>query len=571
MRRLNIYRAAVEGNWEEAVKIFEADPDAKTMRVNGMRMTPLLVAANCGKSEFVVKLVEKVLEPDDLDMIDQLGRNALHHVALACDVRAAEAMVRKNRDLVERPEVYGYTPLFYAARWRLQSKGRAVLDYLYSQTPWAAIEDPETQSEKTRNLVVAITTSGAHDIALDVIKKYEYLALASNWERYSILHSLALQPSAFLSGSKIPPWKRRFCKWLNSVKITSKEIKMVMEEEKKHKDAMKLVEFICERLKTKSDAQIMDYFIPQNFPAVLNVATRSGIVELVETCLKNFPDLIWYSSDYDKKKLLIHVAVKHRQEKIFNCITTLTGQNAGAYANTVDEHYNNILHLAALLAPIPRLHSVPGPAFQMQRELQWFQAVEKIVYRDEIVARNKDHKTPQELFYEKHENLMKDAKEWIKDTSNSCMVVAALVATVAFASMITVPGGLDNGTGKPVLSNKGVFIIFSVSNAFSMISSAVALLMFLSLQTSRFTADDFLELLPKNLLQGLLALFIAVATMMLAFGTAIGIALQSRVSWAYIPITVVACFPAIIFTKLQLPLLYQTLGIARDSKGLLPK
>ncbi|CAI9117127.1 OLC1v1018472C3 [Oldenlandia corymbosa var. corymbosa] len=521
MRRLNIYRAAVEGNWEEAVKIFEADPDAKTMRVNGMRMTPLLVAANCGKSEFVVKLVEKVLEPDDLDMIDQLGRNALHHVALACDVRAAEAMVRKNRDLVERPEVYGYTPLFYAARWRLQSKGRAVLDYLYSQTPWAAIEDPETQSEKTRNLVVAITTSGAHG--------------------------------------------------LNSVKITSKEIKMVMEEEKKHKDAMKLVEFICERLKTKSDAQIMDYFIPQNFPAVLNVATRSGIVELVETCLKNFPDLIWYSSDYDKKKLLIHVAVKHRQEKIFNCITTLTGQNAGAYANTVDEHYNNILHLAALLAPIPRLHSVPGPAFQMQRELQWFQAVEKIVYRDEIVARNKDHKTPQELFYEKHENLMKDAKEWIKDTSNSCMVVAALVATVAFASMITVPGGLDNGTGKPVLSNKGVFIIFSVSNAFSMISSAVALLMFLSLQTSRFTADDFLELLPKNLLQGLLALFIAVATMMLAFGTAIGIALQSRVSWAYIPITVVACFPAIIFTKLQLPLLYQTLGIARDSKGLLPK
>ena len=134
----------------------------------------------------------------------------------------------------------------------------------------------------------------------------------------------------------------------------------------------------------------------------------------------------------------------------------------------------------------------------------------------------------------------------MKDTSNSCMLVATLVTTVAFAAMITVPGG------------KRLFLAFSISNALSMISAAISLLMFLSVQTSRYTEEDFLESLPKTLLRGLLSLFVAVATMMIAFGTALGMAFQTKVKWAYIPITIVACIPAIIFTRLHVPLLFQT-------------
>lgn len=186
------------------------------------------------------------------------------------------------------------------------------------------------------------------------------------------------------------------------------------------------------------------------------------------------------------------------------------------------------------------------------------QAVEAIVYHDLRTKKNDKGQTPHELFLEEHKDLQKDAKEWMKDTSNSCMVVATLVATVAFAAMITVPGGNDSETGMPILARKKLFAAFSIANALSMICSAVSLLMFLSIQTSRNRVEDFLESLPNTLVKGLVFLSIAVVTMMISFGTAIGLSLQSRLNWAYIPITIVACFPAIIFFRLQLPLLLRT-------------
>nr|XP_027090920.1 ankyrin repeat-containing protein NPR4-like [Coffea arabica] len=364
---------------------------------------------------------------------------------------------------------------------------------------------------------------------------------------------------------------------------------------------------------------VQDFFIPENSTAILHLAVEHGVFELVEQCLKVFPDLIWYADKPRKgvpwrhahytssvkgslvwndatqhadtptassnppeytettsghwkwhegqyadtatgtERLLLHVAIEHRRVEIFNYLITYIGKNTKAYADLKIEGNNNSLHLAANLAPTPQLQSVPGPAFQMQRELQWFKAVEELVYDELKTEKNLADETPRELFFNEHKDLLKDAKEWMKDTSNSCMVVATLVATVAFAAMITVPGGNNGNTGLPILARQKLFLAFSISNAFSMIFSAISLLMFLSMQTSRYTEDDFLDLLPKVLLRGLISLGVAVATMMISFGTAIGLSLQTRLNWAYIPITVVACFPVIIFTWLQLPLLLQAL------------
>ncbi|XP_027149046.1 ankyrin repeat-containing protein NPR4-like [Coffea eugenioides] len=373
---------------------------------------------------------------------------------------------------------------------------------------------------------------------------------------------------------------------------------------------------------------VQDFFIPKNSTAILHLAVENGVFELVDECLKAFPDLIWYADKPPKVeesvqprhahytsevvgrllwkdatqhehaststaklyhhgteyadttsghwewhegqyadtatrtgRLLLHVAIEHRRVEIFNYLIKLIGKNTKAYADLKLEGNNNSLHLAANLAPTPQLQSVPGPAFQMQRELQWFRAVEEIVYDELKTEKNLDDKTPRELFFNEHKDLLKDAKEWMKDTSNSCMVVATLVATVAFAAMITVPGGNNSNTGLPILAREKLFVAFSISNALSMVSSAVSLLMFLSIQTSRYTEGDFLDSLPKKLLRGLLSLFIAIATMMVSFGTAIGLSLQTRLNWSYIPITIIACVPVIIFTWLQLPLLLQAIRV----------
>ncbi|CAI9095086.1 OLC1v1030945C1 [Oldenlandia corymbosa var. corymbosa] len=538
----------MRGDWGQARMILQRNENAKIAKISSLGMTALHVAASCGRSSFVVELV-KLLTPQQLESRDQLGRTALHHVALAASKEAARAMVGKNPDLPQIGDMKLYTPLFYAARWRHPSKSKEMLEYLYLVTK----DEPPCYTytyPSAANLIVGITASRCHDIVLRILQRHPELSLRKNHNEMSILHILAMQPSLFHSGSENDPMERLFHPGKSRGHFA---------RQKEHQDALNLVHFICKILQKRSKSEILEYFLPSesDSPEILHLATEHGVYELVQVCLNYFPDLIWYANN-DKRQLL-HVAIEHRRPLIFNHIIELIGENTKAYADVEDEDKNNILHLAANLAPTPQLHSVRGPAFQMQRELQWFKAVEALVYDEKRVAKNIENKTPREVFFENHEPLMKNAKDWLKDTSNSCMVVATLVATVAFAAMITVPGGNDGGSGRPILSKTKLFMVFCISDAVSMISSAISLLMFLSIQTSRYSEEDFIESLPRTLLKGLLSLFIAVATMMIGFGTAIGLALQTRVSWAYIPFTIVACFPVILFTRLQLPLLFQTL------------
>ena len=53
---------------------------------------------------------------------------------------------------------------------------------------------------------------------------------------------------------------------------------------------------------------------------------------------------------------------------------------------------------------------------------------------------NKKGKRPIDVFYDEHNQLSKDIKEAAKGIADSGMIVATLVATVAFAAALTVPG-----------------------------------------------------------------------------------------------------------------------------------
>ena len=74
--------------------------------------------------------------------------------------------------------------------------------------------------------------------------------------------------------------------------------------------------------------------------------------------------------------------------------------------------------------------------------------MEKIVppaYRN---MRNRNGRTSADIFDEGHKKLLKEGEKWMKDTAKSCMVVAALTATVMFSSAFTVPGDYDNDDDK---------------------------------------------------------------------------------------------------------------------------
>ena len=118
-----LYRAAMEGDWEEARHQFRHNQDAKTAKISNLGMTALHVAASCGRSKFVQKLVKEFAK-EQLEAADQLGRTALHHAALAADVDAAKAMVTKNPILPYLGDANNHTPLFYSTKWLKPSKKR---------------------------------------------------------------------------------------------------------------------------------------------------------------------------------------------------------------------------------------------------------------------------------------------------------------------------------------------------------------------------------------------------------------------------------------------------------------
>ncbi|KAK9287100.1 hypothetical protein L1049_015511 [Liquidambar formosana] len=183
--------------------------------------------------------------------------------------------------------------------------------------------------------------------------------------------------------------------------------------------------------------------------------------------------------------------------------------------------------------------------------------VEKIIFPLYKHAQNNNKKIAWEVFMEEHKELVESGEKWMKVTSNSCMLVATLIATVVFAAAFTVPGGNANNNGVPIFLNRNFFILFAISDALALFSSYTSLLIFLSILTSRYAEEDFLESLPKRLINGLASLFFAIVTMMIAFTATLSIVLGEKWKWACIPIAIGACFPMNLFAIHQLPLFVQ--------------
>lgn len=194
--------------------------------------------------------------------------------------------------------------------------------------------------------------------------------------------------------------------------------------------------------------------------------------------------------------------------------------------------------------------------------------VEKIVQPLYTEMVNSDGKTPQALFTEEHKGLVKEGEKWMKGTAASSMVVATLIATVVFTAAFTLPGGQNNDKGIPFYLREKSFLAFVISDAIALTTSSTSILMFLSILTSRYTENDFLEELPSRLMLGLATLFVSITCMMVAFTTAFFISYQSNMLWVPIAIAVFACVPVTLFASLQFPLLADVIHSTYGSRYL---
>ncbi|ESR40922.1 hypothetical protein CICLE_v10027095mg, partial [Citrus x clementina] len=429
-------------------------------------------------------------------------------------------------------------------------------------------------------------------IALNLLKEYPEIARGEIADTGKILELLSKRPKAFASGSRLGFWK--------GLLYRSPSIKSIRNTKLAHKQTLEILRIICVgAVDIATAAKETENVLKKP----MFTAAKFGIYEIVmEIIISYFPWSLSFSNEDGDD--IFHAAVKHRQENVFNIIFNMPKAQTFFVAD-IDVKGVNILHSAARSVPSSE---VSGAALQMQRELQWFKAVENYVHPTLQDQLNDEDKTPRELFTEEHKGLVKEGEKWMKDTAQSCSLVdsfligtvgeaqllkicgggerlksgdltslfcrcncsslilakliaslrvlglnswissdisATLVITIAFAAAITVPGDSDS-RGMPNYLHEPSFTIFGISNALALFSSVCF-------------EEDFLVSLPKKLIIGLITLFFSIASLMVAFAATVYIVQFHQWKWVIIPMGLLGCLPVYLFATLQFRLLVEVL------------
>ncbi|XP_049382910.1 ankyrin repeat-containing protein NPR4-like [Solanum stenotomum] len=542
-----LVNAALRDNWRPAVAILKKEPRFVSLKTE--EGVSLFFVALEARSIRFVREVMKLMEVGDLEQKDNNGNTAFYHAAYAGLVEIAKEMVEKNKNLPNIRSQDEELPITVAA-----SIGhKDMVSYLFEVTNFDLL-----QQQERLNLLHSTIQSEMYEVALKIFNKDRKLAAKMLEDgNINVLQTLS-QKSIAISNASSPVW-RKFISVGRRQSISL--LKLLPERYVVEKQAETLLEELWAECQRSGADKLIDLVEKEK---LAHSAAKAGNLGFLLVVTRDHPGLICKPDD--KSHTMLHDAVLYREEKVFSLIHQI-GALKKLIIAMVDNDDNNILHLAGKLGEPqknvqsnavkegekimpPSFLRVSGAALQMQREILWFKEVEKLVPPSVRKRRNKDGKTPRELFTEEHKLLLKDGEKWMKDTANSCMIVATLIATMVFAAGFTVPGGYNSDNGIPILLKLYGFRIFVISDAVALFSSIISIIMFLSILT-RYAEDDFLVSLPAKLLFGLTALFVSIVSMLVAFTATFILNYRKHTGWE--PKLIVACagVPVALFGCLQ--------------------
>ncbi|XP_008231413.1 PREDICTED: uncharacterized protein LOC103330594 isoform X3 [Prunus mume] len=339
-----LYKAAVEGDWEAASRIMIEDETLLRASITKGWQTVLHVAAGAKQVHFVKELL-KQLDKRDLELQDQKGNTALYHAVAAGTVPVAKILMQKNPRLLEIWGGQGLSPLYYAA---LFGHGKMAL-YLYPKLI-------ELVNEGERGgIFFSCINNGLYELALKMLKDYPELAVVRNANGETALHLLAQKPSAFaIKTSRI--LKNFLYSCTNKRNLT-------------RTPCCQLLKCLWEEVLWQNDSTVID--VIRRPSHILFMATKLGNFKFVAELIGSYPDLIWETDDSNQS--LFHIAVAYHQASIFSQAQKL-GLNKNIVLSFKDDKNNNILHLAAKLAPSNQLNTGSRSTIQMKRDLSWFKA-----------------------------------------------------------------------------------------------------------------------------------------------------------------------------------------------------
>ncbi|WMV15304.1 hypothetical protein MTR67_008689 [Solanum verrucosum] len=608
-----LQRAALYDNWKIAEPILNKEPRFVNFEF-GETSETLLHAAALAKSSGFVREIIKLMKVGDLEK----GVNtAFMLAALAGHVEIAKAMREKNKNLPNICGKEGDLPISVAA----QVGHKAMVSYLYEVTDFDVIQ----QQELLYLLEITIQNE-MYEVALNIFNKDRKLFATKILQgNINVLHTLS-QKSIAISNTSSPVW-RKFISVGRRQSISL--LKLLPERYVVEKQAETLLEELWVECLRRGRDKLLDLALKENW---VHSAAKAGNLGFLLVVTRDFPVLMWTNDDkrhtilhvavlYREEKVfslihriggmkniflvdfdndgnnILHLAGKlgepiFSKQKSSGQMEALKNKLVQSVPPNADNNNNNAVFVESLqqlfqeieiirhitetqsvkaeekIMP-PSFLRVSGAALQMQREILWFKEVEKLIPPSGRKRRNKDGKTPRELFTEEHKILLKDGEKWMKDTANSCMIAATLIATMVFAAGFTVPGGNKDDNGFPIWLKLNGFRIFVISDAVALFSSIVSIIMFLSILTSRYAEDDFLVSLPAKLFFGLTALFVSIVSMLVAFTATFVLIYRKHTGWE--PKVIVACagVPVALFGCLQYKLWFDVAKSTYWSKFLL--
>ncbi|PWA40442.1 ankyrin repeat-containing domain, PGG domain protein [Artemisia annua] len=592
-----LYEASINADWKAAKEILRKKPGLIRSSITENGETALHVAVSARRTKRVAEFVQNLvgeMERADLELQNKSYNTALCLAAAAGNLEMVDIMVKKNDTLLTIPGSEGMMPLYMASLFGEHD----VAKYLYKKSK--RLRDNGWNDTNRAWLLQKCVEGDMFDIALKIVKEYPKLATSSDG---NVLRILAKKPDAFVEKSSNILWEtvnwvftfvfpkkghpKKDTQAMELLRIIWKDIAkkpkkaiddlirgpadVIKKDERlpyvKEDQQLHLLKLIADHvIKIPTELQKINRGPSANIsrtPPMTNgkktyssrtlfIAAEMGNTKFIVELIRQYPDLIWKVND--NNQTIFHIAVKHRHEGIYNLLYEI-GSMKDLITPLKDENDNNMLHLVGKSAKTKRLQDVSGVAFQMQRELLWFNEVESMIPPSYRERKNKDGLTPHELFTKEHKDLVAKGEDWMKGTANQCMVVAALIATIVFAAAFTVPGGYNQTDGIPIFKSKVTFMVFVVADAISLFSSAASILMFLSILTSRYAERDFLKSLPKKLMLGLATLFLSITTMTIAFSVSFFVLYYNHLRWVPILISLFGVVPVFLFVWLICPLL----------------
>ncbi|KAG6629412.1 uncharacterized protein LOC122293274 isoform X2 [Carya illinoinensis] len=543
---LKLYNVVRDGNLDETKGIIKSLPQALNLEIPDKGKTALHTAVTFGHEHIVEELVNQMSnDHESLAMYDSDGYTALNLAAVLGNWRMVKCMLRIDFDLISiRHSREKDLPVVMAIDFGQIEMARNL--YYLAANKGLISQNDNQEIQDCATLFTRAIYTGTLDIALGLIRICKNLALALDKDGESPILALASMRHSVPSGIQLGFWKQRIYFLLSrscAVGVLNFfGIMQLYEMKKIHDQYNELLSRMCEVVsESKTNKQLVDGLV---YSAICRAA-ENGIFEFVSKMLEVDLQFIWARDKYERNIFML--AVLHRHEKIFSILYS-RDMMTKYYSLTclLDVNKNNILHMAGMMEHSTRVNQIPGVALQMQRELQWFKEVERIVHRKQKESTNNEGFTPRQLFTKNHENMMKEGEKSMKDTATSCMVVGILIVTIMFQVAFTLPG--DNNR------DSGLFRVFMISDALSFFLSSTSVLIFLGILTSRYTEDDFLKNLPRQMIIGIFTLFCSIATMMITFASALLIILneQLRIS---IPLICLGGVPIFFFLWIQFPIL----------------